>query len=110
MKLSLLSLSASLFALTSLTSCDSLTGGKYDAKYPTREEMLQLDRQWGLPEIQKTKPRSFAPAEDDGGGRPVTIQQAPQPAAQAPAPAEPEKPKTQAAPPLPDPATLQKLR
>jgi hypothetical protein len=109
MKLSLLSLSAFLLALTSLTSCESLTGGNYDAKYPTREEMLQLDRQWGLPDIQNTKPRAYAPTDDDGG-RAQAVQQAPQPKAEAPVAAEPEKPKTQSAPPLPDPATLQKLR
>ena len=92
MKLSFFSLSCALLVLAGLTSCDST---HYDVKEPTREQMLALDRQWGLPEINKTsKPRSSAAAmDDDQDSR----------KGQGGAPEKPAKP----APPLPDPVTPQ---
>jgi hypothetical protein len=94
MKLSFFSLSCALLVLAGLTSCDST---HYDVKEPTREQMLALDRQWGLPEINKTtKPRSSAATMDDD-------QDAQAAKGQGGAPMKPAKP----APPLPDPVTAQ---
>ena len=107
MKLSFLSFSAALLALTALTSCDSLTGGGYDVKDPTRDQMLELDRQWGLPDIN-SKPKSRAvSSDDDNYSRPAAVQSAPVKVDAAPA--EPEKAKPPV-PPLPDAEKLKSLR
>ena len=82
-------------------------------KDPTREQMLELDRQWGLPDItKKSKTRS-------GGGEEMMIdrstsvqsiqQNVPPHAKIDPIPAEPAKPLA-AAPSFPDAEKLKTLR
>ncbi len=108
MNFRLLSFSAALLAMISLTSCDSFGGGDGTViKEPTVEQMARLEKEWGM------TPRNAKPRGYGSDGEVSTVQAQPQTGqsrSQAVAQPQLQPAAAPSAPPLPDASTLQKLR